>query len=313
MIMKLALFHWSKRLNNLLCCAALVVIGIYPQNTPAQSYWWDWDDWEDECEASFTASARHKTWQTNRWYPQTIRINIRFDRRTAPCVTELLFFTDNSNYLTLHSSSDSVNTNLINRYREVYPQYVIDGRIAYVVPIYYVRNLRLWAELTTTDPLIAGDYQGVVSIAASSYGTIVSEEVVTNVTMDVPSILSVSVQTWGNSAVSGSNGFYYVELGSLYQGKTAGWDLDVYSNAHYDISVESEYKGLRHSGTGELISYRVKLDGNEFDAASGYTKRYTNHAPLTYNTIPFSIEVGSTDFKPAGDYVDYLAVTVSAR
>ncbi|XOV77497.1 MAG: hypothetical protein ACFHVJ_11100 [Aestuariibacter sp.] len=272
----------------------------------ASANWW-------YCYTDFRADTKTLTWKANKRNLQTIRMDIRFDRRTDECVTELLVFTDNDPNIRLYSSSDSVGSELVNKQRQIYPQYVINGRIAYVIPVYRDKKIRVFAELTTNEALIAGDYQGHVSIIASSYGYAASREVVATFNMEVPSILSVDVQTRGNSAVYGNNGYYHVDLGRMYQGKRIDWNIEIYSNAHYDISVASEYKGLRHRGSGEIVHYDVIMDGVRFGAASGYRRRYTNYNPLTDTTIGFAVEVGNTDFKPAGKYVDYLMVTVSAR
>lgn len=280
----------------LLCTASFEV---------SAQWWWCYED--------FSVTTRPLTWKANKKNLQTIRMDIRFDRRPDSCVTELLVFTDNNPNIVLYSTGGSVAAELVNNRRQIYPQYVIDGRIAYVIPVNRNKKRRVFAELVTNEALIAGDYQGHVSIVASSYGYAASDEVVSTFEMEVPSILSVDVQTQGNSSVYGNDGFYRVELGRMYQGKRVDWNIDIYSNAHYDVAVASEYGGLRHRNSGELVNYDVMMDGNRFSASGGYTQRYTNYNPLTDNTIPFAVEVGNTDFKPAGEYVDYLIVTVSAR
>lgn len=277
-------------------------------NMPFDAHaWWWW------CDASISADSRNLTWAPNQNNLQTIRMDIKFDRKPDSCVTELLVFTENNPHIVLGSSGGSVNAELVDNWRQIYPQYIIDGRIAYVVPVNRDKRIRVFAELTTNEALIAGFYQGYVGIVASSYGYPVSEEIVANFDMEVPSILSVDVQTQGNSAVYGNNGYYHVDLGRMYQGKRIDWNIDIYSNAHYDVSVASEYSGLRHRNSGDIVNYDVIMDGVRFSASSGYTRRYTNYNPLTDNTIAFAVEVGNTDFKPAGEYVDYLMVTVSAR
>lgn len=297
--------------NTVLAMFLVFVLAAIPLPTlQAQSYW-DW--WYSDCEADFTTTVRPLTWQANQNNLQRIRIDIRFTQRTDSCVTEVLLFTDNYYYLSLNSDTDSVNSEIADRRRDVYPLYYVGGRIAWVVPIYRVRSLRLYAQLTSNEPIIAGDYRGHLNIAASSYGSIVSDEKVVNVDMEVPSILSVSVQTSGNPALSGGSGYYYVELGDMYEGKRVDWDLDVYTNTHYDVTVNSEYGGLRHKSDGTLIDYDILMDGQRFSASNGYTKRYINYSPLTTSSIPLAVEVGVTDFKPAGEYVDYMVVTVSAR
>ncbi len=300
-------------LKSISVCLASITFWWLSAIAPAQAQSWDWNWWDWDCEADFTTTVRPLTWQANRNNLQRIRIDIRFTQRTDECVTEVLLFTDNYYYLSLNADGGSINTEITDRRRDVYPLYIVDGRIAWVVPINRIRNLRVFAQLVTNEPIIAGSYRGLLNIAASSYGYIVSDEKVANVDMEVPTQLSVSVQTSGNPALSGGQGFYYVEMGNMYQGKRVDWDLSIYTNTHYDVSVSSEYGGLRHRGTNALIDYDIIMDGQRFSAANGYTKRYINYSPLTTSAIPFAVEVGSTDFKPAGEYVDYMVVTVSAR
>lgn len=267
----------------------------------------------DFCPTEFTVSSNTRTWRANRRNLQVIPINVRFSETTASCVTHILFYTDNNTSLILQSGSDTVETNLVDRNRSDFAQYSIGGRIAWVVPVYFVRNLRVWAQLNTTDALIAGNYSGVISVVATYFGFHISPEVLGTVNLEVPSVLEVGVSAQGSSAIYGGSGYYFVELGNLYEGLNTGWDIDIYSNVHYQVAVHSENKGLKHETSDTTIPYTVSMDGNRFEATTGYSKGYTNYNPLTTSSIPFQISVGNVDFKPAGRYTDNLIVTVSAR
>lgn len=267
----------------------------------------------DFCPTEFTVSSNTRTWRANRNNRQVIPINVRFSERTDDCVTHILFYTDNDTSLILRSGSDTVNTNLVDRNRSDFAQYSIGGRIAWVVPVYNVRNLKVWAELNTTDALIAGNYSGVISVVATYYGYHISEEVLGTVNLEVPSVLDISVSSQGGSPISGGNGHYFLELGNLYEGQNAGWSINLYSNIHYQVAVHSENNGLKHESGSATIPYTVTMDGTSFAASSGLTRGYTNYNPLITSSIPFQIAVGNVDFKPAGRYVDDLIVTVSAR
>lgn len=265
------------------------------------------------CPTEFTVSSNTRTWRANRRNRQVIPVDIRFDERTDTCVTHMLFYTDNDTNLIMRSNTDSVRANLVDRNRTDFAQYSIGGRIAWVVPVWQVRSLRVWVELSTTDALIAGDYNGVLGVVASYYGYHISPEILGSVNLEVESVLDVSVSTQGGSSLSGGNGYYFVELGKLYEGVSSSWNIDIYSNVHYQVSVYSENNGLKHQSGEATIPYTVKMDGNQFDAATGYSRGYTNYTPLTTSSIPIEVTVGNVDFKPAGRYTDNLVVTVSAR
>lgn len=271
----------------------------------ADSYYYDF------CPTNFTVDTKTLTWRANRKNLQTIEIRVRFDKKTDDCVTHILFYTDNDTSLVLSSNTDSIETDLVDRQRNFYAQYSIDGRIAWAVPVYRVKNLRVWAQLRTTDAQIAGDYTGITSVVATYWGYHISPEVWTSVHAEVPSVLEVSVPT--SSTVSGSGSYYFVDLGTLYNGASANWNVNIYSNVHYNVSVASENRGLKHERSSALIPYQVTMDGTVFDAASGFSRGYTNYNPLTTSSIPFKVKVTDVDFKPAGRYIDNLIVTVSAR
>lgn len=265
------------------------------------------------CPTEFTVSSNTLTWRANRSNRQVIPIDIRFTRRPSFCVTHMLFYTDNETNLIMRSGMDSVRANLVDQNRTDFAQYSINGRIAWAVPVSRSRNLRVWVELTTTDALIAGDYNGVLGVVASYYGYHISPEVLGSVNLEVGSVLDIGVSSHGGSLISGSNGYYFVELGKLYEGVSSSWNIDIYSNVHYQVSVHSENNGLKHQSSDATIPYTVEMDGNQFDAASGYSRGYTNYTPLSTSSIPFQVTIGNVDFKPAGRYVDNLVVTVSAR
>ena len=263
------------------------------------------------CPTEFTVDTDTLAWQANRNNLQTIPIQVNFSKRTRNCVTHILFYTDNNTNLVLSSGTDDIETDLVDQQRNFYAQYSIGGRIAWAVPVYRVKSLQVWAQLRTTEAQMAGNYTGVTSVVASYYGYHISPEVWTSVNAEVPSILDVSVPTSG--AVSGSGSYYYVDLGTLYNGSSANWDINIYSNVHYNVTVASENRGLKHESSNALIPYSVDMDGAVFDAASGYSKGYTNYNPLSTSSIPFKVTVTDVDFKPAGRYIDNLIVTVSAR
>ena len=264
------------------------------------------------CPTDFTVNSDPRTWRANRRNLQVIPINIRFSERTASCVTHILFYTDNSVNLLLRSGSDYIATNLVDRNRSHFSQFSVGGRIAWVVPVYAVRNMTVWAQLNTTSAQRAGNYSGVISVAATFYGYHVSPEVMGTVNLTVPSVLDVSVTPTGGANISGGRGYYYVELGELYEGATSSWDINIQSNVHYNVSVRSENRGLKHQYSEASIGYDVTMDGSSFSASSGYSKAYSNYTPLSTSSIPFKIEVGNVDFMPAGNYSDNLIVTVSA-
>ncbi|MCC2607273.1 hypothetical protein [Planctobacterium marinum] len=271
----------------------------------ADSYYYDF------CPTDFTVSTDPLSWRANRRNQQTIPITVRFSDRTDDCVTHILFYTDNNTSLVLSSGQDNMETDLVDRHRNHFAQYSINGRIAWAVPVYRVKNLKVWAQLRSTDAQIAGNYTGITSIVATYYGYHISPEVWATVSAEVPSVLDVSVPT--NSKVSGSGSYYYVELGNLYNGSSASWNVDIYSNVHYTVSVASENRGLKHQNSSALIPYQVTMDGSTFDAAGGFSRGYTNYNPLSTSSIPFKVKVTDVDFKPAGRYIDNLIVTVSAR
>ncbi|BDX05955.1 hypothetical protein [Planctobacterium marinum] len=279
--------------------------GVSSFSSYGNSYYYDF------CPTEFTVNTDTLAWQANRNNLQTIPIQVNFSKRTDTCVTHILFYTDNNTSLVLSNGTDDIETDLVDRQRNFYAQYSIDGRIAWAVPIYRKKRLKVWAQLRTTEAQIAGNYTGITSVVASYYGYHISPEVWTSVNAEVPSILDVSVPTSG--AVSGSGSYYYVELGTLYNGSSANWQINIYSNVHYNVNVASENRGLKHESSNALIPYTVEMDGTVFDAASGYSKGYTNYNPLSTSSIPFKVNVTDVDFKPAGRYIDNLIVTVSAR
>lgn len=267
----------------------------------------------DFCPTEFTVSANPITWRANRNNLQTIPITVRFSERTDSCVTHILFYTDNDPNLVLRSGTESIATDLVDRSRSHFAQYSINGRQAYVVPVNNTKRLKVWAQLQSTEAVIAGEYSGAISVVATYYGYHISPEVLGTIELDVPSVLDVSVPTSGNSTIFGSGSYYYVELGNLHEGKSANWNIDIYSNVHYQVSVQSENLGLKHQNSSDRIHYDVIMDGARFSSSSGYARAYTNYNPLSTNTVSFEVEVGSTDLKPAGRYTDNLIVTVSAR
>lgn len=271
----------------------------------ADSYYYDF------CPTEFTVDTDTLAWRANRKNLQTIPIQVNFSNRTDSCVTHILFYTDNNTSLVLSTGTDDIETDLVDRQRNFYAQYSIDGRIAWAVPVYQVKRLKVWAQLRTTDAQIAGNYTGITSVVASYYGYHISPEVWTTVNAEVPSVLDVSVPTTGT--VSGSGSYYYVDLGNLYNGASTNWNINIYSNVHYNVTVASENLGLKHESSNALIPYQVTMDGTVFEAANGYSKGYTNYNPLTTSSIPFKVTVTDVDFKPAGRYIDNLIVTVSAR
>lgn len=268
-------------------------------------------DYYDFCPTDFTVTTDTLSWRANRRNQQTIPIKVRFSERTDDCVTHILFYTDNNTSLVLSSGQDYMETDLVDKHRNHFAQYSINGRIAWAVPVYRVKSLRVWAQLRSTEAQIAGNYNGITSVVATYYGYHISPEVWTTVSAEVPSVLDVSVPT--NSVVSGSGSFYYVELGNLYNGSSASWDINIYSNIHYNVSVASENGGLKHQNSSALIPYQVTMDGSTFDAGSSFSRGYTNYNPLSTSSIPFKVKVTDVDFKPAGRYIDNLIVTVSAR
>lgn len=265
------------------------------------------------CPTEFTVSSNTRTWRANRRNRQVIPIDVDFTERTNFCVNYILFYTDNETNLVLRSGTDTVDSSLVDRNRSDFAQYSIGGRIAWVVPVYNIRSLRVWAELNTTDALIAGNYTGVISVVATYFGFHISPEVLGTVNLEVPSVLDLSVTSQAGSSISGGNGYYYVELGNLHEGKSSAWNINVYSNVHYQVSVLSENNGLKHQSRNVTIPYSVTMSGSTFSASTGYSQGFTNYNPLTTSSIPFEVTVGNVDFKPAGRYTDNLVVTVSAR
>lgn len=265
------------------------------------------------CEVSYSKSIASLEWNIKKKKQQKAKIIVSFDGKPPTCAESLVFFTHQGEYLQFDNGSNLVNATITDRNLNRYPVQMVDGRMAYVVPLTRKRNQRFWLTIVSTTAPYAGQYLAQLesAVQADTYDLVF--ETISSATLSVPNLLEISAATESNPRLSGVKDGYHLDLGVIQSGFTTFWDMDITTNTNFDMTISTEYGGLRHDSGQHAIPYSISLSGNWTSAQNSLTNTYSASHQLETFTIPLGIQVGSTDFSHAGDYVDWMIVTVSAK
>lgn len=167
---------------------------------------------------------------------------------------------------------------------------------------------------TFTDTFTVNLYEGSDPL---SYLIPVDSETVT-VTINVPKMIAISLVSSGGGFIEGQT-TSNMNLGSMYEGQSAGLDLRVRSNAGFEVTFSSLNNGnMKHVSANSLVPYKFYVNGALLNMStsltvpvSGLTRAgQTSMSGLAY---PIKVVVGnvSASAKVAGAHADSITITAT--
>ena len=127
-------------------------------------------------------------------------------------------------------------------------------------------------------------------------------------TVTVPPKIDISIQTMGLGVL---------DFGTLQAGESRSFAVDILANVPYDLSMESENKGmLKHSSSHQVntIPYILQHDGQVVDLSDMARFSFVQKKLLLdHNMHDFTVTIGNFDFVSSGEYQDNIIFTVTAR
>jgi hypothetical protein len=157
----------------------------------------------------------------------------------------------------------------------------------------------------------AGDYRDSVTFTlyratGSQPGRVMDTQNV-QVRARVRSAASATVIIDGvRQALSGARGT--LDFGSLSNGATRGFSLEVTGNSSYSVTLESENGGAFAGPQGSTVPYTLAVDGRSVSNAR--TVNLSFGANQTQHQV--TVTVGEVGRALAGNYQDNLILTVSS-
>lgn len=167
---------------------------------------------------------------------------------------------------------------------------------------------------TFTDTFTVNLYEGSDPL---SFVTPVDSEVVT-VTVTVPKIIAISLVSTGGGFLEGQT-TRNINLGSLYEGQSSGFDLRVRSNAGFEVTFSSLNNGnMKHTTANSFVPYKFYVNGALLNMSnslavpvSGLSRAgQTSMSGLAY---PIKVVVGnvSASAKVSGGHSDSITITAT--
>lgn len=126
---------------------------------------------------------------------------------------------------------------------------------------------------------------------------------------DVLASVQTTVSIDGSPRTLSGGALGTLDFGTLESGATRGFQLDVQGNTGYQVTLESENRGVL-TGSSGTIPYTLSMDGQSVALGRAASFTYTFARARTHAVM---VSIGDVARVLAGTYQDNLYLTVTAR
>lgn len=266
----------------------------------------------NNCDFSFTAfSAAESSYivEENTVY---IPVDVVRNDTRKKCRSTFYLSLHNQNQLVFHSNGNQLNAEVTNHKKRVKNPTMVDGELSWLNS--KRKTLRTqYTKLVVAPYTPPGTYTTTVKVKALMEGVEVHSELVP-LTLVVPPMITANISNFDSSIVMGDAGSYQVNFGQLQSGQQTNWTLNVVSNTHFDLTLNSENGGLKHLSSSDKVLYTIQADSHLFESQQGSFNTRINHInTATAKAISMSLTINNVSLQKAGQYQDVFSVTVTAN